>query len=327
MSAVSGSQASASYPQVVKPRPGAVTQSIPGQGAEPVRWHPLGQASIKLSILMPVYNEERTIADAIDEVLAAEYPCDFELIVVDDGSTDRTPILLEKVDDPHVRAHRHPVNLGKGAAILSAVELATGTHVLLFDADLEYSPDDIPRMLEPVRARRCTVVYGTRLRGWNTAYQSYLYLLANRLLSHVANVLFNACVTDLHTCLKLVPLPLLRSLRLTEARFGLDTEMTAVMLRLGIRPFEVAVSYRGRSRAQGKKIALRDAMISAWILLRVRLLFRSRLTCLEEQPGVDGQTDAGIDDPKATSVRNVNGHAVTVTGTKLVPWQRAEAVP
>jgi dolichol-phosphate hexosyltransferase len=275
---------------------------------ESVSWHTLGQA-VKLSILMPAYNEERTISYAIDQVLKAEYPCDVELIVVDDGSTDSTPILLERVDDPRVRVHRHPFNCGKGAAVLSAAELATGTHVLLFDADLEYSPDDIPRMLEPVRTGRCSVVYGTRLRGWNTAYRSYLYVAANRFLSRVANFLFNACVTDLHTCLKLMPLPLLRSLRLTETRFGLDTEVTAVLLRLGVRPFEVAVSYHGRSRAEGKKIALRDAVISAWILLRVRLLFRSRLIRLKQQ-GADEHVGGAVDDNEGSQIGHINGHAL-----------------
>jgi dolichol-phosphate hexosyltransferase len=246
-----------------------------------------GSAATKLSILMPAYNEERTILQAIDGVLKADYPCEVELIVVDDGSTDQTAKLLTQVEDPRVLVHEHPVNTGKGAAVLSAIALATGTHVLLFDADLEYSPDDIPRMLEPVIAGRCSVVYGTRLRGWNTAYWSYMYVMANRFLSHAANVLFNACVTDLHTCLKLVPLPLLKSLRLSEPRFGLDTEITAVLLRLGVRPFEVAVSYHGRSPAEGKKIALRDAMVSAWILLRVRMLSRPQLTHPVSTAGLD----------------------------------------
>jgi dolichol-phosphate hexosyltransferase len=246
-------------------------------------------AEVKLTILMPAYNEERTILQAIDAVLAVQYPCPVELIVVDDGSTDGTPALLKEVEDPRVLLHQHPVNSGKGTAVLSGVALATGTHVLLFDADLEYSPEDIPRMLEPIMAGRCDIVYGTRLRGWNTAYWSYLYVMANRFLSHAANVLFNACVSDLHTCLKLVPLPLLRSLRLSEPRFGLDTEITAVLLRLGARPFEVAVSYHGRSPAEGKKIALRDAMVSAWILLRVRMLSRPQLTRPARPASLDGE--------------------------------------
>jgi dolichol-phosphate hexosyltransferase len=300
VSGISGSDAPASSLQTLEPGLAA-----PSASTEPVNRRTSVPVAMKLSILMPVYNEERTIAQAIDEVLHAEYPCDVELIVVDDGSTDGTPVFLEEVDDPRVRVHRHPVNRGKGAAVLSAAALATGTHALLFDADLEYSPDDISSMLAPVGKGRCSVVYGARVRGYNTVYQSYLYVAANRLLSRAANVLFNACLTDLHTCLKLVPLPLLRSLRLTEARFGLDTELTAVLLRLGVRPFEVAVSYCGRSRSEGKKIALRDAVISAWILLRIRLLFRRRLINLELQAGVDGHACEGISEPEAQWMRHV----------------------
>src|ERR1700683_4959713 len=116
---------------------------------------------------MPAYNEEQTVARAIEEVLQTKYPCDIELIVVDDGSTDRTPELLAQLDDPRVTVHRHTTNLGKGAALRSAAALATGTHILPFDADLEYSPEDVPRMLEPVINGRCDVVFGARLFGFS----------------------------------------------------------------------------------------------------------------------------------------------------------------
>lgn len=231
---------------------------------------------VKLSILMAVYNEERTITRVIDEILKAKCPCEIELIVVDDGSTDTTPRLLSRVDDPRVMVLQHPVNRGKGAAILAAASLATGTHILPFDADLEYEPEDIPRVLEPILKGRCEVVYGVRLFGCNTVYQTYLYAVGNRLLTRVANVLFNAHLTDLHTCLKLMPLATLRSLDLREKGFGLDTEITARLLRRGIRPFEVPVRYYGRSHAEGKKIKWRDAVACALILLRVRLRVRSR---------------------------------------------------
>jgi dolichol-phosphate hexosyltransferase len=228
-------------------------------------------ASFKLSIVMPAYNEERTIARAIDEVLRSDYPCDIELIVVDDGSTDGTGVLLSQVRDTRVIVHHHPVNQGKGAALLSAISLATGTYVLPFDADLEYVPEDIPRMLEPVLKGRCSVVYGARLFGCNTVYRSFLYAAGNRLLTRMANLLFNAHLSDLHTCLKLIPLTILRGLNLSETGFGLDTEITAMLLWRGIRPFEVPVSYYGRSHAEGKKITWRDALACAWILLRVRV--------------------------------------------------------
>ena len=224
---------------------------------------------------MPVYNEENTIMQAVGEILGTSYPCEVEFIVVDDGSTDNTAILLSHVHDNRLIVHRHPANKGKGAALRSAMALATGTHLLPFDADLEYAAEDIPRMLEPVLKGRCDVVYGTRLFGCNTVYQSYRYAVGNQLLTFLANVFFNANLSDLHTCLKLIPSALLRELHLNEIGFGLDTEVTALLLRRGVRPFEVPVSYYSRSHAQGKKINWHDAIKSAYILLRIRLWSRS----------------------------------------------------
>jgi dolichol-phosphate hexosyltransferase len=236
-----------------------------------------GANSVKISILMCAYNEERTISRAISEVLTVNYPCDMELIVVDDGSTDATADLLARVNDPRVTIHRHPRNQGKGAALLSAASLASGTHILPFDADLEYSPDDIARIIWPVLKGRCDVVYGARIFGLNTVYQTYRYAVGNRLLTRMTNILFNAYLSDLHTCLKLIPLAIFRSLNLRESGFGLDTEVTAMLLRTGVRPFEVPVSYYSRSHDEGKKISWRDAMACVAILLKVRLRRSSRL--------------------------------------------------
>jgi len=226
---------------------------------------------VKLSILMPAYNEENTVIRAVAEILGTDYPCDIELIVVDDGSTDSTAALLSRVHDDRIIMHRHPVNKGKGAALRSAASLATGTHLLPFDADLEYAAEDIPRLLEPVLKGRCDVVYGTRLFGCNTVYQSYRYALGNRVLTSLTNIFFNANISDLHTCLKLMPLAVVKEFSLNERGFGLDTEVTALLLLRGIRPFEVPISYYSRSHAQGKKIAWRDAIKCVWILLRLRL--------------------------------------------------------
>lgn len=278
------------------------TTVLPDQHSSSSQARPL-----KLSILMAAYNEEGTIAQAIDEILTADCPCEIELIVVDDGSTDATQALLARVDDPRVRVYRHPANEGKGAALLAAASLASGTHILPFDADLEYAAEDISRVLEPILKGRCEVVYGVRLFGCYTVYRSYLYAAGNRLLTRMANILFNAHLSDLHTCLKLMPLEMLRSFDLCERGFGLDSEITATLLKQGIRPFEVPVSYYGRSHAEGKKITWRDAVACAWILLRVRLRLRSRQAPANEIPGEGERSSAVIAEPNS----HLNGHVPT----------------
>ncbi len=252
------------------------------------------EASVRLSILMPVYNERSTIQAAVDAILNARYPCDTELIVVDDGSTDGTWEYLSQIDDPRVRVEQHSVNRGKGAALLTAASFASGTHFLPFDADLEYDADDIGRLLEPVLKGRTQVVFGTRLPGYNTVFRSYWYAKGNRFLTRVANIMFDAHISDMHTCMKLVPIRMLRGLELKESRFGLDTELTASLLRLGVRPFEVPISYYSRSHADGKKITWRDGVVCLRILLRVRL---SRMDLLTSPEGrlMPARFDASLD--------------------------------
>jgi dolichol-phosphate hexosyltransferase len=226
---------------------------------------------VKLSILMPVFNEEKTVEQAVNSVLSESYPCEIELIVVNDGSTDRTAGLLSQLKSDRLVVREHSTNQGKGAALLLAASEASGTHILPFDADLEYLPEDIPKLLQPIMLGRCNVVYGARLFGYNTMYHSYWYAVGNRVLTCLANVLFNAHITDLHTCLKLIPRSMLGQLSLREMRFGLDTEITAVLLKHGIRPYEIPISYFSRSHAQGKKITWLDAFACVRILVRVRL--------------------------------------------------------
>jgi dolichol-phosphate hexosyltransferase len=239
---------------------------------------------LKVSILMCAFNEQQRIERAIKEVLRTSFPCDIELIVVDDGSTDDTALIAEKISDYRLVVHRLKNNMGKGYALRCAAGLATGTHMLPFDADLEYSPDDIPRLIGPIISRDYDVVYGTRIFGFNTVYQSYRYAAGNRFLTRIANILFDANLSDLHTCLKLVSLATFRQLALNESRFGLDTELTAILLRLGVRPFEVPVSYHSRSHAQGKKINWRDAVACVAILVKVRLRRRKRLFAPDREP-------------------------------------------
>jgi len=227
----------------------------------------------KLTIVVPVFNEERTIREVLNALKFQPVPGDVEIIVVDDGSTDQTPEVISDV--PQVRI-RHETNLGKVAAILTGIEQATGTHLLVFDADSEYDPTDIPALVVPIATGRAEVVYGVRVRGARTNFPSLVYAVGNRVMTEFANLVYGSAISDLHTCLKLLPLPLLRRMELRERGFGLDTEISAEMLRLGFRPYEVAASYVGRSREEGKKIRLSDAIRCVIVLVKVRLRGRTR---------------------------------------------------
>ncbi len=182
--------------------------------------------TVKLSILMPVYNERATLVNAIKEVLNVDFPCEMELVVVDDGSTDGTRDLYPSLGyDPRVKLHMHQSNRGKGAAIRTAAARATGDYLIMCDADLEYSPAEIPSLLAPVLAGDVEVVYGTRTFGSHNAY-SYVYVLGNKSVTTLANVLFNCYISDLETCFKLIPTALYRDLRIRATGFGMEAEIT-----------------------------------------------------------------------------------------------------
>ena len=224
---------------------------------------------MKLSILMPVYNERDRVATAVKQALAVDYQCDTELVIVDDGSSDGSAEILTQIDDSRAQVVTHPRNRGKGAAIRTAAERATGDYMIILDADLEYDPENIPSLLTPVLEGRAEVVYGVRGFGGHTAY-SFWYVMGNKAVTTAANVLFNCYIGDLETCFKLLPLPLYRSLEIRSAGFGMEAEVTAKLLARGVRPFEVPISYRARTREEGKKITWRDGVEALWILIRER---------------------------------------------------------
>jgi len=223
---------------------------------------------MKLSVLMPVYNESSTLEAAVGRVLGVAYPCEMELVLVDDGSTDGTGAIMDTLTGPVV-VHHHPTNRGKGAAVRTAAGLASGDYVIVCDADLEYTPSDIPALLRPVLEGEAEVVFGTRTFGSHTAY-SFWYVVGNWAVTMAANVLFNAWLSDLETCFKVMPLALYRSLELREEGFGVEPEITAKLLRRRIRPYEVPITYRARGREEGKKLTWRDGVQALWILARIR---------------------------------------------------------
>jgi dolichol-phosphate hexosyltransferase len=225
---------------------------------------------VKLSILMPVYNEEARLADAVKQALDVQYPCEIELVVVDDGSTDRTSQILAGMDNSRMRVILHERNQGKGAAIMTAVNAAEGDYLVILDADLEYSPTDIPKLLQPVLEGRTTVVYGNRTFGSHSSC-SFWYVMGNKAVTLVANVLYNCYLGDLETCFKLMPVATYRSLDIRSRGFGMEAEVTGKLLRRGVRPYEVPISYHARSREDGKKITWRDGVQALWILLRERV--------------------------------------------------------
>ncbi|MEI8147560.1 MAG: glycosyltransferase family 2 protein [Actinomycetes bacterium] len=226
---------------------------------------------LRLSIVVPVYNEVSTVERVLSTVTSLVIPCAFEIIVVDDGSTDGSTALLEALSDNRVQILHHVANLGKGAAVKTGLAAATGTHLLIFDADTEYDPHDIARLVVPLLNGRAEVVFGNRMSGFGTVHPSLHHLVGNRLMTWTANIMFGAAISDLHTCLKLLPISLLREMQLQEVGFGLDTEIACEMLRLGFRPYELPISYVGRSVQEGKKIRASDAFRSVFILTKIRV--------------------------------------------------------
>jgi dolichol-phosphate hexosyltransferase len=225
---------------------------------------------MKLSILMPVYNEEARLADAVKQALDVDYPAEVELVIVDDGSRDATGEILGRLTDSRLRVVTHPRNRGKGAAIRTAVDSATGDYMVILDADLEYDPQDIPKLLEPVLDGRAEVVYGNRTFGSHSSF-SFWYVMGNRAVTTAANMLYNSYLGDLETCFKLMPVALYRSLDIRSHGFGMEAEVTGKLLRRRIRPYEVPISYRARTREEGKKITWRDGVEALLILSRERV--------------------------------------------------------
>jgi dolichol-phosphate hexosyltransferase len=225
-----------------------------------------------LSVLMPIYNEIATVETAIQQVLDAELPIDeVELIVVDDASVDGTREWLQAQDfPPHVRLVLHDRNRGKGAAIATALREAHGTYATIMDADLEYDPQQIANLLRPLLEGEAEAVYGVRGFEAHSAF-SFWYVVGNKSVTMALNVLFNAWLSDVMTCMKVLPTALWRQLALRERGFAFEAEITARLINAGVRIYEVPITYQARSREAGKKLTAVDGVRVLRTLLRTRI--------------------------------------------------------
>ena len=224
-----------------------------------------------LSVIVPVFNERSTVAEIVRRMRSVELPIEREIVVVDDGSDDGTGAVLTQLRDSTVRVIAHPQNRGKGAAIRTGLESATGDLVLVQDADLEYDPEDWPRLLAPVLKGRARVVYGSRFTG-ERRNMLFLHWVGNRFLSLITNVLYNSTLSDMETCYKLFDRRVLDGIRLHADRFDFEPEFTAKVLRRGIRIYEVPISYAGRELSEGKKITWQDGVTALWTLVKYRFV-------------------------------------------------------
>ena len=230
----------------------------------------------KLSVVMPIYNEKKTLAECVRRVLAVELPLERELILVDDASTDGSDqeiaALCRDLPGAAIKVITHRQNQGKGAALRSALAQAAGDVIVIQDADLEYDPHDYPRLLKPILDGRADVVYGSRFIGSEEhRVLFYWHYVGNKLLTRLSNMCTNLNLTDMETCYKVFRREVSTRLDIRSDRFGVEPEITAKIARARWRVYEVGISYSGRDYAEGKKITWRDGLKAIFTILRYRL--------------------------------------------------------
>lgn len=254
---------------------------------------------MKISVVMPVYNEARTLQKALERVLAV--PFDLELICVDDGSTDGSGALLEEMQaqHPQIKLMIQAKNRGKGAALRLGIRQATGDFLIIQDADLEYSPEDYPTLLDPLIENRADVVYGSRFMGSRPHRVLYFWhSVGNRLLTLISNCLTNINLSDMETCYKAFRREVIQSIAIEEDRFGFEPEITVKIAKRRLRIYEVGISYSGRTYEEGKKIGWKDGIRALWCLFKYSIKEPARLAT----PG-----------PTRQSARRTEDESVSVT--------------
>ena len=222
-----------------------------------------------LSIVMPVYNERTTIDEIVRRVLAV--PLRIELIVVDDGSADGTAEILDALQHELQFTLLRQANAGKGAALRRGFAAVTGDIVVIQDADLEYSPEEFPQLIELICQGKADVVYGSRFLGRHRAFM-FAHYIGNKFVTFATNLLYNTMLTDMETCYKAMRAEVVRSMTLKSNGFGIEPEMTAKIFKRGYRVYEVPITYAGRGYQEGKKITWRAGFTALWVLLKYRFV-------------------------------------------------------
>jgi len=230
---------------------------------------------MKLSVVIPVYNEKNTVNKIIQQVQDVELEMEKEIILIDDGSTDGTRKILENLEYPNVKVKLHEKNQGKGAALRTGFSLATGDFVIIQDADLEYDPREYPLLLTPLLDGRADAVYGSRFLGGPHRVLFFWHYIGNKMLTTFSNILSNLNLTDMETCYKVFRKEILDKLTLKSKRFGIEPEITLKLARKKCRIYEVPISYSGRDYTEGKKIGWKDGVAAIYHLIRFKFFDRS----------------------------------------------------